>query len=168
MAAEDFFKIPYAAEWGGLGLKYPCCATVVTVEELAYASNSIAAIYDVHSIVGGHGLEYGSDYIKQKYLEPITRGEKIGCFATTEPNASSDISVRTVQTRAVQSGDGFVVSGQKRFITNAVVADFVTTLVNTEKGLTLLVIDLDSPGCKVGLAGFEDGQQGPAHQRHIL
>ena len=41
MAEEDFFKIPYPSEVGGLGLKYPCCATVVTLEELAYASNSI-------------------------------------------------------------------------------------------------------------------------------
>jgi butyryl-CoA dehydrogenase len=48
MAKEDFFKIPYPKEAGGMGLKFPCCATVVTLEELAYVSDSIAAVYDVH------------------------------------------------------------------------------------------------------------------------
>jgi butyryl-CoA dehydrogenase len=105
LAEEDFFKIPYASQQGGLGLEYPCCATVVTVEELAYASNSIAAVYDVHCILAGHALEYGSDYIKDTYLKPMTKAEKIGCFATTEPNASSDLSSRSVQTSGVQRGD---------------------------------------------------------------
>ena len=85
-------------------MKYSCCATVVTVEELAYASNSIAAVYDVHCILAGHALEYGSDYIKQNYLKPMTTAERIGCFATTEPKASSDLSARSVQTKAVQEG----------------------------------------------------------------
>ena len=77
LAEEDFFKIPYASQQGGLGLEYPCCATVVTVEELAYASNSIAAVYDVHCILAGHALEYGSDYIKDTYLKPMTKAEKM-------------------------------------------------------------------------------------------
>ncbi|HEX76364.1 MAG TPA: acyl-CoA dehydrogenase family protein, partial [Dehalococcoidia bacterium] len=51
LAKEDFYKIPFPKEVGGLGLKYPVCATVVTVEELAYISNSIAAVYDVHCIL---------------------------------------------------------------------------------------------------------------------
>ena len=84
LAEEDFFKIPYPKEVGGMGLEYPCSATVVTVEELSYASNSIAAVYDVHCILSGHALEYGSDDLKRKYLKPMTTGEKIGCFATTD------------------------------------------------------------------------------------
>ncbi|MBT4089346.1 MAG: acyl-CoA dehydrogenase [Deltaproteobacteria bacterium] len=160
LAEEDFFKIPYPSEVGGLGLKYPCCATVVTVEELAYASNSIAAVYDVHCILAGHALEYGSDYIKETYLKPMTTAEKIGCFATTEPKASSDLSSRSVQTSAIQEGDIFVVNGQKRFITNACVADFVTALVNVEGQLTMMVIDLKSKGCRVGDPDLKMGNNG--------
>lgn len=160
LAEENFFKIPYASQQGGLGLEYPCCATVVTVEELAYASNSIAAIYDVHCILAGHALEYGSDYIKDTYLKPMTKAEKIGCFATTEPNASSDLSSRSVQTTGVQHGDKFIVNGQKRFITNACVADFVTALVNVEGQLSMLVIDLTSKGCRVGDPDIKMGNKG--------
>jgi alkylation response protein AidB-like acyl-CoA dehydrogenase len=160
LAEEDFFKIPYASQQGGLGLEYPCCATVVTVEELAYASNSIAAVYDVHCILAGHALEYGSDFIKDTYLKPMTKAEKIGCFATTEPNASSDLSSRSVQTTAVQRGDKFIVNGQKRFITNACVADFVTALVNVEGQLSMMVIDLTSKGCRVGDPDIKMGNKG--------
>jgi len=160
MAEEDFFKIPYPKEVGGLGLKYPCCATVVTLEEFAYASNSIAAVYDVHCILAGHALEYGSDYIKETYLKPMTTAKKIGCFATTEPNASSDLSAKSVETTAIQKDDTFIVNGQKRFITNSCVADFVTALVNVEGKLTMMVIDMDSPGCRVGDPDIKMGNKG--------
>jgi butyryl-CoA dehydrogenase len=160
MAKEDFFKIPYPSEVGGMGLNYPCCATVVTLEEFAYASNSIAAVYDVHCILAGHALEYGSDYIKDNYLKPMTKAEKIGCFATTEPFASSDLSTKSVQTKAIKKGNNYIVNGQKRFITNACVADFVTALVNVEEQLTMMVIDLDSEGCRVGDPDIKMGNKG--------
>lgn len=160
LAAEDFFKIPFPKEVGGLGLMYPSCATVVTVEELAYVSDSIAAVYDVHCILAGHALMYGSDFIKQKYARPMATGEKIGCFATTEPEASSDLSVRALSTKAERKGNVFVVTGQKRFITNACVADFVTALVKIENELSMLVIDLDSPGCRVGEPDKKLGNNG--------
>jgi alkylation response protein AidB-like acyl-CoA dehydrogenase len=160
LAAEGFFKIPFPEDIGGLGLKNPSCATVVTVEELAYVSDSIAAVYDVHCILAGHALMYGSDFIKQKYARPMATGEKIGCFATTEPEASSDLSVRAISTIAERKDDGFVVNGQKRFITNACVADFVTALVKTGDELSMLVIDLDSSGCRVGEPDKKLGNNG--------
>jgi butyryl-CoA dehydrogenase len=160
MAKEDFFKIPYPKEAGGMGLKFPCCATVVTLEELAYVSDSIAAVYDVHCILAGHALEYGSDYIMETYLKPMTIAEKIGCFATTEPFASSDLSSKSVQTTAAKKDDRFIVNGQKRFITNACVADFVTALVNVEGQLTMMVIDLASEGCRVGDPDIKMGNKG--------
>ncbi len=160
LADEDFYKIPFPAEVGGLGLKYPVAATVVAIEELAYASNSIAAVFDVHCIISGNALMWGSEFIKEKYLGPLLTAEKIGCFATTEPNASSDLSSRSVQTRGVRRGGHYVVSGQKRFITNACVADFVTALVNVEGRLTLMVIDLSLPGCRVGDPDIKIGNKG--------
>ena len=160
MAKEDFFKIPYPKSVGGLGLEFPCCATVVVLEEFAYASNSIAAVYDVHCILAGHALEYGSDYIKNNYLVPMTNAEKIGCFATTEPFASSDLSSKSVETTAIKKEGRFIVNGQKRFITNACVADFVTVLVNVEGQLTMMVIDLNSKGCRVGDPDIKMGNKG--------
>jgi len=160
LAQEDFFRIPFPEEFGGLGLKYPVCATVVTVEELAYVSNSIAAIYDVHCILAGHALMYGSEVLKQKYLRPMTLGNKIACFATTEPGASSELSPRTLKTTATKKGGKYIVNGQKRFITNSCVADFVTTLVNTDGKLSMLVIDLNLKGCNVGMPDKKLGNKG--------
>jgi butyryl-CoA dehydrogenase len=160
LAQEDFFRIPFPKEFGGLGLKYPVCATVVTVEELAYVSNSIAAIYDVHCILAGHALMYGSEALKQKYLRPVTLGNKIACFATTEPGASSELSPRTLKTTATKKGGKYIVNGQKRFITNSCVADFVTTLVNTDGELSMLVIDLNLKGCNVGMPDKKFGNKG--------
>lgn len=160
LAKEDFFKIPFPKEVGGLGLKYPVSATVVAIDELAYISDSIGAIYDVHCILAGHALMYGSDFIKQKYLMPTTMGEKIGCFATTEPNASSDLSARAIKTIAKKKGNEYIVNGQKRFITNACVGDFVTALVNTEGRLSMLVIELNSKGCSVGEPDKKMGNRG--------
>lgn len=160
MAVEGLYKIPFPKEVGGMGLIYPVCATTVTIEELAYFSDSIAAVYDVHCILAGHALEYGSDFIRQKYLKPMATGEKIGCFATTEPTASSDLSVRALKTIAKKKGNIYVVRGHKRFITNACVADFVTALVNVEGNLSMMVIDLHSPGCRVGEPDRKMGNKG--------
>ena len=160
LAEEDFYKIPFPAEVGGLGLDYPVAATVVAIEELAYVSNSIAAIYDVHCIISGNALLNGSDHIKRKFLTPLTTAQKIGCFATTEPEASSDLSPRSVQTSGVRQGDHYVVNGHKRFITNACTADYLTALVNVDGKLTLMVIDLFSEGCRVGEPDRKIGNKG--------
>jgi alkylation response protein AidB-like acyl-CoA dehydrogenase len=160
MAQADLFRIPLPKEWGGLGLEYPVCATVAAVEELAYLSDSIAAIYDVQCILAGHALLYASDLLKKEYLRPMAAGEKKGCFATTEPIASTDLSPRSLKTTARKKGDRYIVSGQKRFITNACVADFVTALVNMDGKLSMLVIDLASPGCRVGEPDRKIGNKG--------
>lgn len=160
LAREDFYKVPFPAEVGGLGLKYPVAATVVTVEELAYVSDSIAAVYDVHCILAGHALMCGSDYIKQTFLIPMITAEKIGCFATTEPDASSDLSSHSVRTMGIKKGDKYIVSGQKRFITNSCVADFVTALVNVEGKLTMMAINLHSSGCRIGDPDIKIGNKG--------
>ncbi len=77
-------------------------------------------------------------------------GQKIGCFATTEPDASSELSSRSVSTKAEKRGNKYIVNGRKRFITNAVVADLVCALVKIDGKLSMLVVDLDSSGCKIG------------------
>jgi len=150
MAKAGFFKIPFPERLGGRGLEFPSLSTCIMLEEIAYASNGLASVVDVHCILAGHSLEYGSEYIRTNYLKPLLTGEKIGCFATTEPDASSDLSLRALKTKAVKEGDKWIVNGQKRFITNACVAAFVSALVNTDGRLSELVIDMNLPGVRVG------------------
>ncbi len=93
-------------------------------------------------------------------MKPLVTGKKKGCFATTEPNASSDLSVKSVQTKAIKQNNKYIVNGQKRFITNACVADYVTALVNTDGKLTMMVIELNSKGCKVADPDRKMGNRG--------
>ncbi|WP_160112543.1 acyl-CoA dehydrogenase family protein [Salicibibacter kimchii] len=80
----------------------------------------------------------------------MIRGEKIGSFATTEPDASTDLSVRTVTTMAERNGDKWIINGRKRFISNSPVADYVVLLCRTDNSITEFVVNLDGPGVKVG------------------
>jgi len=161
MAEEGLFQIPFPKEVGGMGLEYPTCATAVAVEELAYYSNSVAAIFDVQCILSGMALMYGSDDLKKRYLMPMIKGDVIGSFATTEPDASSDLSIRAMKSEGVKKGnDTYIVNGQKRFITNGPVADYVCVLVKIEDKMTKLVIDLDSPGVRVGEPDKKMGNRG--------
>lgn len=160
MARAGLFRIPFAAEVGGRGLTYPSTATAVMIEELAYHSNSVAAIVDVHCILAGNALKQGSDSIKRRYLTPLLSGEMIGSFATTEPDASTDLSVEAMRTIATRTNDGYVVNGRKRYITNAPVADFVVLLCVDGERMTELVVELDWPGVRVGEPDKKLGNHG--------
>lgn len=160
MAEAGLFALPFGPDLGA-GLEYPVCATATAVEELAYRSSSIAAIYDVHCILAGHALDFGGAALRQRYLRPLIAGQVVGAFATTEPGASSDLSPTAVTTVADRSGDGWVVNGRKRFITNSPVADFIVTLCRTGDNLTLLVVDSDpTRGVDVGPPDRKLGNRG--------
>lgn len=150
MGEKGLFGIPFAAEQGGRGLTHPSSATVAAIEEMAYYSNAIAAIFDVHCILAGKALVEAPKHLQDKYLRPLIAGQKIASFATTEPLASTDLSPEALRTRAVRQGNEFRISGRKRFITNAPVADFVVLLCGSDEGPVLLAVDLDSPGVRVG------------------
>ena len=130
------------------------------IEELAYHSNSVAAIVDVHCILAGHALKHASPELQRRYLAPLLAGDKIGSFATTEPDASTDLSVNAMQTIARRDGERYVVNGRKRYITNSPVADFVVLLCVDDGRMTELVIDLDSPGVHVGEPDLKMGNHG--------
>lgn len=76
---------------------------------------------------------------KQKYLIPVINGERRSCFALTEPGAGSD--ARNLKTRAVRDGNGWVINGEKIFITFGMVADFAMVFANTEYGVTCFLVD---------------------------
>lgn len=160
MGRIGLFKVPFTLDDGGLGLTHRVASTASAIEEIAYFSNSFAAVYDVNCILAGRTLERASDAIRKQYLLPLVAGEKIGSFATTEPNASSDLSVNSLQTTATRSGGIYTVNGRKRWITNSPVADFVIALCNTADGLVLLLIDLKLPGVTVGPPDKKMGNRG--------
>lgn len=160
MAEAGLFRIPFAAGIGGRGLPHAAMATATMVEELAYHSNSVAAIVDVHCILAGHALKHASEALQRRYLAPLLAGEKIGSFATTEPDASTDLSVSAMTTHARLDGSQFVISGRKRFITNSPVANFVVLLCVDDGRMTEIVVDLDSPGVRVGEPDRKLGNHG--------
>lgn len=160
MGEAGLFKIPFSRDSGGRGLDYPVLATATVIEELAYYSSSIAAVYDVHCILAGHALEYGSSYIHENYLHPVVEGSKVGSFATTEPEASTDLSPKAMQTVLEKRDGGYVLNGHKRWITNSPVADFIVVLCLDGERMTEVVVDLDSDGVKVGEPDKKLGNRG--------
>ncbi|KKL54337.1 hypothetical protein LCGC14_2266440, partial [marine sediment metagenome] len=97
-------------------------------------------------------LKFGSEDLKQRYLVPAIKGEKISCLGITEPGAGSDVA--GIRTHAVRDGDEYVINGSKTFITNGVRADFIVLVAKTDSdagydGFSLFVVDTDTPGFSV-------------------
>ena len=97
-------------------------------------------------------LKFGSEDLKQRYLVPAIKGEKISSLGITEPGAGSDVA--GIRTRAVRDGDEYVINGSKTFITNGARADFIVLVTKTDPdagydGFSLFVVDKDSPGFHV-------------------
>ncbi|MGD6979096.1 MULTISPECIES: acyl-CoA dehydrogenase family protein [Citricoccus] len=160
MAQEELFRIAFRAEAGGLGLQRPASATVAAIEEMAYHSNSVAAIYDVHCVLAGTALTQGTSRQQDEWLRPLVRGELIGAFATSEPGSSSDLSPQSVQTVATRTSSGWRLQGRKRWITNAPVADIILVLARTADRLSMFIVPATTTGVTVGRADRKIGNKG--------
>ena len=121
--------IPFPAEYGGAGLD--ALSYAIAVEELARVDGGAGVILSAHVSLGSWPIfAYGTEEQKRKYLVPLAKGEKIGAFGLTEPNAGSDAG--GTETTAVLKGDHYVLNGGKIFITNAPKADtYVVFAVTT-------------------------------------
>ena len=152
-----------AAELGLTGVAFPEAeggagfdhiAYAIVIEEISRCCASTGVILSVQNSLFCDPIHrYGTDEQKKRFLAPFTRGEKIGCYALTEPQAGSNASA--LQTKAVKKGDKYVINGTKAWITNGGVADAAILYVNTEpskgeKGITALVVEKGTPGFKVG------------------
>ena len=160
LATAGVFRIPFAKDVGGDGLAHRATATAVAVEELAYYSNSVAAIFDVHCILAGNAVNQGTDAQRQRWLAPVVAGEIVGSFATSEPAASSDLSPDAVATEAPRTATGWVLHGRKRWITNSVVASFVVVLARTGSRLSTFIVPTDTPGVTIGTPDRKLGNKG--------
>jgi alkylation response protein AidB-like acyl-CoA dehydrogenase len=160
LAAAGIYRIPFGSDVGGDGLDHPATSTAVAVEELAYHSNSVAAIFDVHCILAGNAVNQGSAAQRDRWLRPLIAGELVGAFATSEPAASSDLSPAAVQTEAHREGTVWILNGRKRWITNSVVAGFVVVLARTGARLSTFIVPTDSPGVTIGTPDRKMGNRG--------
>ena len=150
IAKAGLYEIPFAKDVGGRGLVYPTLATLTVVEELAYYAPGVAsAMYDAQAILVGKTLERVGGALAAAYLPRLVRGEFVASFATSEPAASTDLSVESVQTIAEKVEGGWRVTGVKRWITNSVAADHIVLLCRTGDKLSLLLVDMHAEGVSV-------------------
>ena len=138
--------------YGGAGMDHVSYAIVI--EEISRVCASTGTILSVqNSLYCDPILRFGTEEQKQKFLVPYARGEKIGCYALTEPQAGSNAAA--LRTKAERKGDAYVVNGTKAWITNGGAADAALVYVNTqpekgEKGITALIVEKGTRGFAVG------------------
>ena len=150
ITAAGLYRVPYPADVGGLGLEFPTLAALTVLEELGYYSPGIAsAMYDGQAILVGKTLDAAGGAARATWLPKIVRGEIVGSFATSEPEASTDLSVNTLKTTAQQVEGGWRINGRKRWITNSVAADRVLLLCRTEANTSTFFVDMHAAGVRV-------------------
>ncbi len=137
---------------GGAGFDH--ISYSIVIEEISRCCASTGVILSVQNSLYCDPIHrFGTDQQKKKFLLPFARGEKIGCYALTEPQAGSNAAA--LQTKAVRNGDQYILNGTKAWITNGGAADAAIVYVNTdpakgEKGITAVVVEKGTPGFKVG------------------
>ena len=152
MAELGLMGIPYPKKYGGAELDVLSYA--IAVEELARVDGGAGVILSAHTSLGTYPIAaYGTEEQKQKYLVPLAKGEKLGAFGLTEPNAGSDAS--GTETTAVLQGDHYILNGGKVFITNAPIADtYVVFAVTTPNigthGISAFIVEKDYEGFEFG------------------
>jgi alkylation response protein AidB-like acyl-CoA dehydrogenase len=148
---HEIFGILYDEEYGGLGAS--ALLTLVAVEELSKVCATTGLIVAVQEL-GSLGLKLaGTEEQKQRYLPRLAAGEWLCAYALTEPGSGSDSAA--MRTQARREGDEYVVTGSKRFITNAGVADLYTVFAKTEPdaghaGISAFLVEAEAPGFEVG------------------
>jgi alkylation response protein AidB-like acyl-CoA dehydrogenase len=147
-----YFGVRYPEEYGGAGGDE--VMFTLMCEELARGSLSLAASVSMQCLMGTNFIyRFGSEEQKQQLLIPAIRGGKMGVIAMTEPDAGSDLG--GIKTVAVRDGDGWILNGQKTWVTNAARADFFTVAAKTDpeagfKGIDMFLVERDRQGVSVG------------------
>jgi butyryl-CoA dehydrogenase len=139
-------------EYGGTGLGMVC--ETIIAEEISAVCAMLDVTRGVTSVYFAPPVyKFGSDEQKAKYLPPIVTGEKIGAIGITEPDVGSDTA--GMKTTAVRDGDDFIVNGEKRFITNGSIADYMLLFAVTDpsvkarKGMSAFIFETDTEGFSV-------------------
>ncbi len=149
LADLGFFGLRYPESAGGVGADF--LGYCLAIAEIARGSLSVAACAAMQSLMGTHFLyALGGDDLRERLFVPALRGEKFGTICITEPNAGSDLS--SIATTAVSTDGGYLLNGQKMWITAAPVADFFTVFARCgeERQLTIFLVERDVEGLVVG------------------
>ncbi|MDT5084445.1 MAG: acyl-CoA dehydrogenase, partial [Mycobacterium sp.] len=165
--AKDMGLFGYAIpqEWGGLGLDIS--QDVELAMELGYTSLALRSMFGTNNGIAGQVLVgFGTDEQKATWLEALASG-KVASFALTEPGAGSNpAGLRTKAVGDGSVGGDWVISGDKRFITNAPVADLFVVFARTRPadeagpGIAVFLVPADAPGVEVGAKDAKMGQEG--------
>jgi acyl-CoA dehydrogenase len=154
------YAIPQA--WGGIGLDL--VQDVEVAMELGYTSLSLRSMFGTNNGIAGQVLVgFGTDEQKQAWLPRLAEGA-VASFALTEPGAGSNPA--GLRTRAVSDGDGWVIDGSKRYITNATEADVFVTFARMDpapvagNGIAVFLVPADAEGIEVGVKDAKMGQEG--------
>ena len=148
------------AGWGGGNAGY--LAYALAVEEIAAGDGSVSTIMCVqNTLVSLPLLRFGSEAQKERFLAPAARGEMLGCFCLTEPQAGSDAG--NLKTRARRDGNGWLLEGTKQFITSGARADLAVVFAVTEPeagkdGISAFLVPTDNPGYSVARVEDKLGQ----------
>jgi butyryl-CoA dehydrogenase len=152
MARYNMLSIPIPTQYGGAGGDE--VAYAITVEELSRVCGTTGVICSAHTSLACWPIyKFGTEEQKQKYLIPMAKGEYLGAFGLTEPNAGTDAAGQ--QTVAVLDGDDYVLNGTKIFITNGGQANVYIIFAMTDKpkgtrGISAFIVERDYPGFKIG------------------
>jgi len=157
------FGYAISQEWGGIGLD-PLQEAELAIE-LGYATLAFRSMFGTNNGIAGQVIAgYGTEEQKSKWLPAIASGEVVASFALTESGAGSNPA--SIRTRAIQAGDGWKITGSKRFITNAPDADIFITFARAvdgesgEEKVEVFIVPASSSGVTVGPADKKMGQAG--------
>ncbi len=163
MKQLGLFGLTIPEEYGGLGLDVTEEVQVALV--LGRTSPAFRSVFGTNIGIGSQGIVIdGTEEQKQRYLPGMASGDIIGSFCLTEPDSGSDAAA--LRTTALPNGNGYVLNGTKRYITNAPRADVFTVMARTDpdtpgaRGISAFVVDADSPGIRLGKPEKKMGQKG--------
>lgn len=147
----DLFGITIPEKYGGLGMDY--LTWTLVSERISRACTTTGLIFGTNLLCTYPLLQFGNEEQKKKYLPPLAKGEILGAFALTEPEAGSDAG--NVQTTAIKEKDSYVLDGTKIFITNGEVAGTYIIIANMDRargprGLTAFIVEKGNPGFSFG------------------
>ena len=147
----DLFGITIPEKYGGLGMDY--LTWTLVSERISRACTTTGLIFGTNLLCTYPLLQFGNEEQKKKYLPPLAKGETLGAFALTEPEAGSDAG--NVQTTAIKEKDSYVLDGTKIFITNGEVAGTYIIIANMDRargprGLTAFIVEKGNPGFTFG------------------
>lgn len=170
MSEIGMLGIPFPKEYGGSGADY--LSYILAVEEISKVCATTGVILSAHTSLCCNPIyTFGTEEQKQKYLVPLAKGEKLGAFGLTEPNAGTDAAGQ--QTKAILNGDDYILNGTKIFITNAGYADVYIVFAMTNKaigtkGISAFIVEKEMDGFTVGKKELKLGIKGSSTCELIL